>query len=72
MEFTPGILRAFVHPSHFDSLSFCLQPVMAKMAVTFLAGECVATNSGVSQDGMCTSGTRCFDGFASNIPLKEK
>ncbi|CAK9115340.1 unnamed protein product [Durusdinium trenchii] len=39
MEFTPGILRAFVHPSHFDSLSFCLQPVMAKMAVTFLAGE---------------------------------
>ncbi|CAJ1355135.1 unnamed protein product [Effrenium voratum] len=39
MEFTPGILRAFVRPSHFESLSFCLEPVMTKMAVTFLAGE---------------------------------
>lgn len=39
MEFTPGILRAFVRPSHFDSLSFTLQPVMEKMAVKFVAGE---------------------------------
>eukprot|EP00435_Cladocopium_sp_Y103_P012485 s3282_g3.t1 len=39
MEFTPGILRAFVRPSHFDSLSFTLQPVMEKMGVKFVAGE---------------------------------
>jgi len=39
MEFTPGILRAFVRPSHFDSLSFTLEPVMVNMRVKFLAGE---------------------------------
>ena len=26
-EYTPGILRAYVKPAHFDSLSFTLQPV---------------------------------------------
>eukprot|EP00439_Symbiodinium_sp_Y106_P037833 s1516_g4.t1 len=38
-EFTPGILRAYVQPNHFDSLSFSLAPVMSKIGVRFIAGE---------------------------------
>jgi len=39
-EYTPGILRCFVKPQHFDSLSFTLQPVYErKMGVKFIWGE---------------------------------
>jgi len=39
-EYTPGILRAYVKPSHFDALSFTLQPVIeAGMGVKFIWGE---------------------------------
>lgn len=38
-EYTPGILRAFVKPSHFDTLSFCLADVVKKMGVKFIWGE---------------------------------
>merc|ERR1711953_87714 len=40
MEYTPGVLRAFVKPAHFDALSFTLQPVLErKMGVKFIWGE---------------------------------
>lgn len=40
MEYTPGILRAYVKPSHFEALSFLLEPILArKMKVTFILGE---------------------------------
>jgi len=39
-EYTPGILRAFVHPAHFESLTFMYQPVLEeKMGVKFIHGE---------------------------------
>uniref|UniRef100_A0A7S4T1Y1 FAD/NAD(P)-binding domain-containing protein n=1 Tax=Alexandrium monilatum TaxID=311494 RepID=A0A7S4T1Y1_9DINO len=39
-EYTPGILRAFVKPSHYDALTFLLEPVLAKrMGVRFVLGE---------------------------------
>eukprot|EP00928_Gymnodinium_smaydae_P053006 TRINITY_DN370_c0_g3_i1.p1 TRINITY_DN370_c0_g3~~TRINITY_DN370_c0_g3_i1.p1 ORF type:complete len:494 (-),score=89.62 TRINITY_DN370_c0_g3_i1:145-1518(-) len=39
-EYTPGILRAYVRPKHFDSLSFMLEPVLVKrMGVKFVLGE---------------------------------
>jgi NADH dehydrogenase FAD-containing subunit len=39
-EYTPGILRAYVKPAHFDSLSFTLQPVIERsMGVKFVWGE---------------------------------
>jgi len=39
-EYTPGILRCFVKPEHFDSLSFTLQPVYERsMGVKFIWGE---------------------------------
>mmetsp|Transcript_71776 Transcript_71776/g.124497 ORF Transcript_71776/g.124497 Transcript_71776/m.124497 type:complete len:460 (+) Transcript_71776:99-1478(+) len=39
-EYTPGILRAYVKPGHFDALSFTLQPVIErKMGVKFIWGE---------------------------------
>merc|ERR1712194_561073 len=39
-EYTPGILRAFVKPAHFDAPSFTLQPVYErKMGVKFIWGE---------------------------------
>lgn len=39
-EYTPGILRAFVKPAHFDSLSFTLQPVLERsVGVKFIWGE---------------------------------
>jgi NADH dehydrogenase FAD-containing subunit len=39
-EYTPGILRAFVHPSHLTELTFMYQPVLeGKMGVKFLWGE---------------------------------
>lgn len=39
-EYTPGILRAYVKPAHFDALTFTLQPVIErKMGVKFIWGE---------------------------------
>jgi len=39
-EYTPGILRAYVKPAHFDSLSFTLQPVIERsIGVKFIWGE---------------------------------
>jgi hypothetical protein len=39
-EYTPGVLRCFVKPAHFDSLSFTLQPVIERsMGVKFIWGE---------------------------------
>lgn len=39
-EYTPGVLRAFVNPEHFDALSFTYQSVLEhKMGVKFLWGE---------------------------------
>mmetsp|Transcript_74709 Transcript_74709/g.139463 ORF Transcript_74709/g.139463 Transcript_74709/m.139463 type:complete len:458 (+) Transcript_74709:77-1450(+) len=39
-EYTPGVLRCFVKPAHFDALSFTLSPVFErKMGVTFIWGE---------------------------------
>jgi len=39
-EYTPGVLRAYVKPAHFDSLTFTLQPVLErKMGVKFIWGE---------------------------------
>ena len=37
---THAPLAMLRRPSHFDSLSFTLQPVMEKMAVKFVAGTC--------------------------------
>jgi len=39
-EYTPGVLRAYVKPKHFDALSFTLQPVIeAKMGCKYIWGE---------------------------------
>jgi len=39
-EYTPGVLRAFVHPTHFDALTFTYQDVVErKMGAKFLWGE---------------------------------
>mmetsp|Transcript_64820 Transcript_64820/g.173749 ORF Transcript_64820/g.173749 Transcript_64820/m.173749 type:complete len:533 (+) Transcript_64820:59-1657(+) len=38
-EYTPGVLRAYVKPSHFDALTFCIEPVLRKLGVTFIMGE---------------------------------
>jgi NADH dehydrogenase FAD-containing subunit len=39
-EYTPGILRCFVKPAHFDSLSFTLQPVIERsMGIKFIWAE---------------------------------
>eukprot|EP00811_Abedinium_folium_P033418 NODE_6383_length_1676_cov_20.362169.p1 GENE.NODE_6383_length_1676_cov_20.362169~~NODE_6383_length_1676_cov_20.362169.p1 ORF type:complete len:474 (+),score=139.39 NODE_6383_length_1676_cov_20.362169:62-1423(+) len=39
-EYTPGILRAYVHPSHFNALTFNLQPVIeTRMGCKFIWGE---------------------------------
>jgi NADH dehydrogenase FAD-containing subunit len=39
-EYTPGILRAFVKPAHFDNLTFTLQEVLEHhMGVKFIWGE---------------------------------
>jgi len=39
-EYTPGILRCYVKPAHFDSLSFTLQPIIERsMGVKFIWGE---------------------------------
>jgi len=39
-EYTPGILRAFVHPDHLGPLTFMYQPVLEwKMGVKFIWGE---------------------------------
>jgi len=39
-EYTPGILRAYVKPAHFDALSFTLAPVLEKhVGVKFIWGE---------------------------------
>lgn len=40
-EYTPGILRAYVKPSHFEALSFTLGAVLEKhVGVKFIWGEC--------------------------------
>merc|ERR1719390_532191 len=39
-EYTPGILRCYVKPAHFDSLSFTLQPVIERsMGIKYVWGE---------------------------------
>jgi len=39
-EYTPGMLRCYVKPAHFDSLSFTLQPVLERsIGVKFIWGE---------------------------------
>jgi len=39
-EYTPGILRAFVHPQHLEELTFKYQPVLeGSMGVKFIWGE---------------------------------
>eukprot|EP00747_Dinoflagellata_sp_TGD_P145351 gnl/TRDRNA2_/TRDRNA2_176579_c0_seq2.p1 gnl/TRDRNA2_/TRDRNA2_176579_c0~~gnl/TRDRNA2_/TRDRNA2_176579_c0_seq2.p1 ORF type:complete len:464 (+),score=133.02 gnl/TRDRNA2_/TRDRNA2_176579_c0_seq2:98-1489(+) len=39
-EYTPGVLRCFVKPAHFDSLSFTIQPVIERsMGCKFIWGE---------------------------------
>jgi len=44
-EYTPGILRAYVKPAHFDALTFTLQTVVEhKMGVKFIWGEVKALN----------------------------
>lgn len=44
-EYTPGVLRAFVKPAHFDSLSFTLQPVLErKIGVKYIWGEVLDIN----------------------------
>merc|ERR1712176_114203 len=45
-EYTPGILRAYVKPAHFDSLSFTLQPITERsMGVKFIWGEVLELKS---------------------------
>lgn len=45
-EYTPGILRAYVKPSHLDALTFNLAPVLEKkMGVKFIWGEVKAIDS---------------------------
>jgi hypothetical protein len=45
-EYTPGILRAYVKPAHFDSLSFTLQPIIERsMGVKFIWGEVLELKS---------------------------
>ena len=44
-EYTPGILRAYVKPSHFEALSFTLAPVLEKhVGVKFIWGEAKAVD----------------------------
>jgi len=59
-EYTPGILRCYVKPAHFDSLSFTLQPIIERsMGVKFIWGEvteldgvkCVATVKPIYSQG---------------------
>jgi len=39
-EYTPGVLRAYVKPKHYDALSFNLHPVIeSKMGCKFIWGE---------------------------------
>eukprot|EP00928_Gymnodinium_smaydae_P098452 TRINITY_DN9159_c0_g1_i1.p2 TRINITY_DN9159_c0_g1~~TRINITY_DN9159_c0_g1_i1.p2 ORF type:complete len:109 (-),score=37.57 TRINITY_DN9159_c0_g1_i1:20-307(-) len=39
-EYTPGVLRAYVKPAHFDALTFTLQPVLERsIGVKFIWGE---------------------------------
>jgi len=45
-EYTPGILRCYVKPKHFDALSFNLHPVIEeKMGCKFIWGEVKALNA---------------------------
>jgi len=44
-EYTPGILRAYVHTDHFDALTFSLQPVIeGRMGCKFIWGEVTELN----------------------------
>jgi NADH dehydrogenase FAD-containing subunit len=41
-EYTPGILRAYVKPKHFDALSFCLHPAIeGPMGARYIWGEVI-------------------------------
>jgi len=45
-EYTPGVLRAYVKPKHFDALSFNLHPVIeGKMGCKFIWGEVTGLNN---------------------------
>jgi len=45
-EYTPGILRCYVKPAHFDSLSFTLQPIIERsMGVKFIWGEVLSIDA---------------------------
>jgi len=45
-EYTPGILRCYVKPKHFDALSFNLQPVIEeRMGCKFIWGEVKSLNA---------------------------
>lgn len=45
-EYTPGILRAYVRPAHWESLTFKLEPVLAKrMGVRLVVGEVMALSA---------------------------
>jgi len=51
-EYTPGVLRCFVKPQHFDSLSFTLQPVYERnIGVKFIWGEVKELNG----DKLCAT-----------------
>jgi len=59
-EYTPGILRAFVKPSHFDSLTFTLQPVFErKTGVKFIWGEVKSLDA---KDKKCVIKPMCSQG----------
>jgi len=65
-EYTPGILRAYVKPAHFDSLSFTLQPVIERsMGVKFIWGEVLKLDGdNLTADVlpiMCQGAGRCID-----------
>jgi len=50
-EYTPGVLRAFVKPAHFDALTFNLQAVVErKMGVKFIWGEVMELKPGAASE----------------------
>eukprot|EP00392_Amoebophrya_sp_AT5.2_P019245 g20007.t1 len=60
-EYTPGILRAYVKPCHFDALTFTLQDVIEhKMGCKFIWGEVLSLNGSsltATVRPMCTETT---------------
>jgi len=50
-EYTPGVLRAYAKPKHFDALSFTLQPVIeTKMQAKFVWGEVLQLHGEDTED----------------------